>query len=178
MKTFIENWLDYATEQGLDIVEVTEAYNGYPKNTSKAVIGFDTFEEAQSFADKTDRDIVRMSRRDGHHFWYSYGRTFEPLRPDASWFGDNYTCYENQEQWWSEEKDYLCYYVLGDETEISSEDFKKHINRLIEIYNTFESLDENQQVLLASDRDYPEIIPISTMHFHDGDVTDYVIAVK
>lgn len=170
----IEDWLDYADSLGLEIVEVTKGTNGYPKNLSKAVIGFDTWEEAEEFAKETEREIVRMTKRDGHQFWWSEGREFEPLKPTVAWYGDTFEAFESQDQWWESEKEFLQELFANG---ISSEAFKDEINRLIEIYNTFDGLEDNEQVVTESHA-FPEIVPIETMRWHDKDVTDYVIAVK
>ena len=170
----IEDWLDYADSLGLEIVEVTEGMNGYPKNLSKAVIGFDTWQDAEEFAKETGREIVRITKRDGHQFWWSEGREFEPLKPTVAWYGDTYEAFESQDQWWESEKEFLQELFANG---ISSEAFKDEINRLIEIYNTFDGLEDNEQVVTESHA-FPEIVPIETMRWHDKDVTDYVIAVK
>ena len=138
------------------------------------MIDTEEWEEAEQFAKETEREIVRMTKRDGHQFWWSEGREFEPLKPTVAWYGDTFEAFESQDQWWESEKEFLQELFANG---ISSEAFKDEINRLIEIYNTFDGLEDNEQVVTESHA-FPEIVPIETMRWHDKDVTDYVIAVK
>lgn len=169
------DWLEYADDSGLQIVEVTEGMNGYPKNLHKAVIGFDNFQDAEKFAAETQRTVVEMCRRDGHQFWKSCGWTDKPLKPTAEWYGDDYYCYLSIEEWWKEEREFL-QAVLADD--VSPNDFVGHAYRICDIIHAFDALPDGSQVLISGRFNVVEHIPIETMHWHDDDVTDYVIGVK
>lgn len=172
--THIEDWLDYADSLGLQIVEVTEGRNGFPKNLSKAVIGFDTWEDAEKFTKETERQVVRMTRRDGHQFWFYKGRTFEPLKPTAEWFGDEYCTYDNEADWWNDAKGSLSA-VLSDIEDIDS--LQSMVNDMWEIHNEFDKQEDDEMIVLCGNTLYGTQKK-QCMCWHDTDVTSYVIAVK
>ena len=64
---------------GLDIIEITEGLNGYPKNIYKGIIGFNNFMSAIEFADIINGEVVLLSRKDGHHFYINNGTTDKPI---------------------------------------------------------------------------------------------------
>ena len=67
--------LDLALEWGLDTAEeVTQGMNGYPSGLYKAISGFESFEDAERFADEVKGEVVLLTKRDGHQFWSNNGR--------------------------------------------------------------------------------------------------------
>lgn len=90
---------------GLDVVETTTGRNGYPQNIKQAIVGFDNWEYAESVAERYGLRITTLHKRDGWQLWECNGdTTLEPLKPDASWYGDNYQAYEGDDvQTWFEE---------------------------------------------------------------------------
>lgn len=174
MGKHIEDWLDYADSLGLQVVEVTEGMNGYPKNLSNAVIGFDTWEDAEDFAKETERQIVRMTKRDGHQFWYSSGRVDEPIRPIADWFGCDYSTYDCEEDWWDDAKYWLSG-ILDELDDIDS--LQSEVNDMWQAHNNFQLLEEDEMVVFCGRTVYG-IKKKEYMRLHDTYVTDYVIAVK
>lgn len=64
---------DLAEQLGLDIVSVTSASNGYPQNVQLALIGFDTFEQAEDVANANGLTIVSLYKRDGWNLWAEQG---------------------------------------------------------------------------------------------------------
>lgn len=175
MSTNTTDWLTSADQQNLTIVEVTEGLNGYPKNLKKAVTGFDFFYEAEQFAKIYQKRTVLLSKRDGHEFWKYCRDAYEALQIDESWIGDNNVIFRTREEWWETEKNYLKDCILQEDT--TADDFKEHIERILNIHNTFDYVFENQQVRMCMGNSYPEIIPMTAMRYHDSDVTDYAIAV-
>lgn len=173
MEKHIEDWLDYADNLGLEIVEVTEAKSGYPKNLSKAVIGFDAWEDAEGFAKETERQIVRMTRRDGHHLWFSEGRTFEPLKPTEEWYGDEYRTYDNEADWFEDAKEVLSA-VLPDIEDIDG--LQSMVNDMWEIRNEFDKQKADEMIVLRG-RTLYGTQKKQCLRWHDTDVTSYVIAV-
>ncbi|MBO7241553.1 MAG: hypothetical protein J6U90_03795 [Methanobrevibacter sp.] len=73
------NTLNLAEDYGLDIIEITEGLNGYPKNIYKGIIGFNNFMSAIEFADIINGEVVLLSRKDGHHFYINNGTTDKPI---------------------------------------------------------------------------------------------------
>lgn len=79
-----------AEQLGLDIVSVTESSNGYPQNVQLALIGFDTFEQAEDVANANGLTIVRLYKRDGWNLWAEQGAAWGPIKLGAEDYGDDY----------------------------------------------------------------------------------------
>lgn len=61
--------LDRAEELGYEIIETTSEGNGYPSNLKKAIIGFEDFEDAESFASKYGLRVEKFYRKAGWQLW-------------------------------------------------------------------------------------------------------------
>ena len=59
-----------AEENGLELITTTSARNGYPQRLKRAIIGFDTFEDAEKLAHENGLSIEYFSKRDGWCLWY------------------------------------------------------------------------------------------------------------
>lgn len=77
LKFIIMTLEEIAYENGLDLIETTSEMNGYPRNLRKAIIGFETFDEAQKLADMYDLTVQEFTRRDGWQFWVREGKMWE-----------------------------------------------------------------------------------------------------
>lgn len=66
------------TEQydNLQAIEVTTGTNGYPRGLHGAVIGFDSYDEAEKVAKVYGGEVVEFHRRDGWQLWESRGYAF------------------------------------------------------------------------------------------------------
>ena len=74
------------------MIETTASRTGYPERLQKAIIGFDTFEQAEELAKENGLSIEFFRKRDGWNFWYRTGSTaYEPFRRSAEDFGDDYS---------------------------------------------------------------------------------------
>ena len=60
---------EIANEIGLQVITTTIDLSGFPKNERLGVIGFDSYNQAESFAEKHDLDVVLFWRRNG---WQCY----------------------------------------------------------------------------------------------------------
>jgi hypothetical protein len=65
-----------AYEHGLDLIETTSDGNGYPRDLKYAVIGFETFDEAQELADRYGLTVREFKKKDGWQLWVRGGRTW------------------------------------------------------------------------------------------------------
>lgn len=65
-----------AYEHGLDLIETTSDGTGYPRDLKYAVIGFETFDEAQELADRYGLTVREFTRRDGWQLWVRGGRAW------------------------------------------------------------------------------------------------------
>lgn len=68
---------EIAYEHGLDLIETTSEMNGYPRNLKKAIIGFNTFDEAWELANRYGLSVQEFTRRDGWQLWVRGGRMWE-----------------------------------------------------------------------------------------------------
>lgn len=61
----------YEEEQNgdLDIVDVTSGRNGYPSGVRQAIVGFSSFEEAKLIAEKYQKNVVLLHKRDGWNLY-------------------------------------------------------------------------------------------------------------
>ena len=83
---------EIASENGLQLIETTASRTGYPKCLRKAIIGFDTFEQAEELAKENGLSIEVFQQHDGWDLWYRTGCTaYEPFRRSAEDFGDDYS---------------------------------------------------------------------------------------
>lgn len=64
---------EIAYENGLELIDTTSAMNGYPQCLKKAIIGFDSFEEADKLAKENGLSIEIFTKRDGWNLWYRTG---------------------------------------------------------------------------------------------------------
>lgn len=70
-----------AYENGLELIETTSERNGYPANLKYAIIGFNSFEEAEKIAKDNNLSIEIFTKNDGWQLYYRTGnRVHEPLR--------------------------------------------------------------------------------------------------
>lgn len=88
--------VEIASENGLQLIETTASRTGYPECLRKAIIGFDTFEQADKLAEENGLSIEIFQKRDGWHLWYRTGSTaYEPFRRSAEDFGEDYSEFSN-----------------------------------------------------------------------------------
>ena len=92
MKQF--DFEDLAYKEGLELIETTSERNGYPRCLKKAIIGFDSMEEAREYAEQHDLSIEIFHKRDGWNVWYRTGnRAYDPFTRTAEDYGDDYNLF-------------------------------------------------------------------------------------
>lgn len=85
------NLEDIAAENGLELIDTTSARNGYPQDLQKAIIGFDSFEQAEELAKENGLSIEIFHKRDGWDMWYrTRCHAHEPFERSADEYGDDY----------------------------------------------------------------------------------------
>lgn len=83
---------EIASENGLQLIDTTANSTGYPEWLQKAIIGFDTFDQAEELAKENGLSIEVFQQHDGWDLWYRTGCTaYEPFRRSAEDFGDDYS---------------------------------------------------------------------------------------
>lgn len=154
--------MDAAYEYGYEVVETTQGMNGYPQGLGKAVIGFETFEDAKDFAREIGGQVVDLCKRDGWQFWKSNGRVWEEWKMNAEDYGDDYECVTDAQEWWQGERE-----IMSEVEYDTPEDMYEHLEMIKDIYEEIEGLCENEQLLICRGRRYDtEVIPIKTMRYH------------
>lgn len=156
---------DIAYEHGLEVIETTTSYYGYPKELKRAIIGFDTFEEAESLAERHDLKITKFFKKEGWQLWCRDGsRCFHPLRIRSEDYGDDYRhhhCSDDRTFFEDEVKPCLDNFDDLD----SLEKFLRDKRKLLE---EIESIDDSQLVISYMGR-YCETIDMESMEWrHDG----------
>ena len=81
---------DVADELGLTVVTTTTSRTGYPENLKNALIGFETFKQAEKVAEKYGLRITTFFKRDGWQLWYrNNNEAYQPIQVVAGDYGDN-----------------------------------------------------------------------------------------
>jgi len=147
----MENIHDIAYQNGLTVIETTTNYTGYPENLRPAIIGFKTFEEAQELAKSHGLNVCTFYKKNGWELWYRNGNnTYEPLKPNAEDFGDNFkiyygTNYKDFDDFYNQEGSF----IKDNINNLSFEELQIHLNKLKEVYNEIEF--HEQDDLLITD---------------------------
>lgn len=83
---------EIASENGLQLIETTASRTGYPEGLQKAIIGFDTFGQAEALAKENGLRIEFFQQHDGWDLWYRTGwQAGEPFLRSAEDYGDDYS---------------------------------------------------------------------------------------
>lgn len=89
---------EIAYDNGLELIQTTAGMNGYPQQLQDAIIGFDTFEEAEKLAKENGLSIEVFTKRDGWDLWYRTGNTaWEAFERSCEDYGEDYAQYANDE---------------------------------------------------------------------------------
>ena len=89
---------EIASENGLQLIETTASRTGYPECLQKAIIGFDTFEQAEKLAKENGLSIEIFQQHDGWNLWYRTGCTaYDPFTRSAEDFGDDYSEFSKED---------------------------------------------------------------------------------
>ena len=80
-----------AEGNGLKVITTTSAKNGYPQRLKRAIIGFDTFEDAEKLANENGLSIEIFTKLDGWRLWYRTGdHALAPFERSFEEYGDEY----------------------------------------------------------------------------------------
>jgi hypothetical protein len=142
-----------ADEYGLDVIETTSNGNGYPENLQKALVGFETFEEAQNVAEQYGMMITTFTKKDGQQLYFRNGnQTYEPLRITAEDYGDDYKAYSSKEakSYFEEVKLRLCEFE-------NISDLKDFIDEQYPIIEELEYIDDDELVIVHNNEYYDTI---------------------
>lgn len=150
----------------LKYIETTSDGNGYPSNIKGAIIGFETFEQAQELAEITRLEIQIFSKKDGWSLWYRTGHTaFTTFENSARDFGDNYT-----EVYAKSEEEFITEEVspfLEDNEFTSFDEIEEFLKSKKELWEAIEDAEEDEIVIAHEGRFYETIKGKSMSFSHD-----------
>ena len=160
-----------ASKYGLDIISTTTASNGYPQNVKDAMVGFETFEQAQKLAEKYNLSIQSFTKKDGWGFWVRNNNViFAPYENSCEDYGDNF----NELAKMSEAdfiEDEVTPFLEG--YNLNFERIEELIKNKKEIWEEVSSLEEGEIVITHEGR-YYETIKKKSMYF-SHDTRNYII---
>lgn len=143
------------------MIDTTSAMNGYPQGLKKAIIGFDSFEQADKLAKENGLSIEIFTKRDGWNLWYRTGdKAWEPFERSAEEYGDDYREFSNEDL---EE-------FYENEVQPSVSDFadfaslRSFLDNKEKIYDKIEEADDDELVITL-DGNYYETIKKTTMSY-------------
>ncbi len=86
------DFLNLANE--FELIETTSEPNGYPRNLRKAIIGFESFEQAEELAEKHGLSIEMFERRDGQDLWTRRDTIHKPFDMASIYTEEGYDFYK------------------------------------------------------------------------------------
>jgi hypothetical protein len=159
---------------GLDVIEFTSDYDGYPRGLYNGLAGFDSFEDAEKFAKAHGMQVVRAHRRDGWQLWYSDGRWTEPLNIE-----DYFEAADHEIDWYDnsdEDRERLLRDLKGMIEGLESiEEIQAVANTAKEVLDQMDEIDDNQKIMV--DNGDVSAYDAHPTRVHDDDATEYQIAV-
>ena len=86
------DFLELANE--FTLIETTSEANGYPRNLRKAIIGFESYEQAEELAEKHGLSIEMFERRDGWDLWTRRDSIFKAFDMASIYSEEGYDFYK------------------------------------------------------------------------------------
>lgn len=152
------NLRELADNEGLRYVETTSEANGYPRHIKGAIIGFDTFEDAEALAEEHGLTIMQLHKRDGWQLWYRRGETYEAMEITSGDYGDDYSelLQMDAEDFYSEEVEPML------DNFATLAELRTFIEEKEELWEEVENLEEDEVIITYEGR-YYETIKQKTM---------------
>lgn len=155
-----------AYEKGLEYIETTTGMNGYPQHLRGAIIGFETFEEAEEVAQEHGLRITTFFKRDG---WKLYqrerGTTYRALHITASDYGDDYKHFTNK----ISESDFIEEELLPNLAATTFGDIQIITQRYEELFDKIVEAEDDELVIASTFGEYVETIKKELMSWtHDS----------
>ena len=145
-------------EFGLERISTTSDTSGYPRRVGYALIGFDTFEEAESCAEKYGLKLDEFMKKDGWNLWCR-GNCIpsEELTITEDDYGDDYWMVgpTDREEYINRMKE-----DIQDAAEF--EDIENIVSNAKEVLDEMEDLEDNENLVLYGLKFY-EKVRVNTM---------------
>lgn len=147
----------------LRVVETTSSANGYPSHVMPAITGFESWEQAEQFANANKLTLMWCDYRDGQNLWYRAHNAIEPMTITADDFGDSWSIEDNEEFWFEG--------FRQDMAECESiEQMQELIKVGEEIHDAFATLGDDEALLLYEGSLHRVIQAKNAICFYDEDV--------
>lgn len=155
-----------AYEKGLEYITTTTGVNGYPQHLRGAIIGFETFAEADEVAKEHGLRITTFYKRDG---WQLYQRdsntTYGPMNITSYDYGDDYKHFTNE----IPQEDFLEEEVLPNLAATTFGDIQNTIQRYEELFDKIVEAEDDELVIADTFGEYVETIKKELMSWsHDS----------
>ena len=154
--------------ENLQVIETTSAMNGYPQSLKKALIGFQSFEEAERIASEYGLSIEIFTKRDGWQLYYrTNNRAYSAIEISAEDFGDDYrsfTASDYDDFYENEVQD-----MIGEFE--SFEDVESFLKSQKKIYEAIENLEDYEMVLTCQGKYYDTVKQYTMCHYYDTKTT-------
>ena len=162
-----------AYEKGLEYIETTTGMNGYPQYLRGAIVGFETFEEAESVSKEYGLRITTFFKYVG---WQLYKRssntTFEPMKITSSDYGDDYRHFTND----ISVEDFIEEELLPNLSATTFGDIQNITQKYEELYDKIAEAEDDELVIVDSFGGHVETIKKELMRWcHDS--KEWVIGV-
>lgn len=161
---------DIAYENGLEVITTTSSHNGYPQRLQCAIIGFDSFEQADKLAKENGLSIEIFTKRDGWNLWYRTGdEAWEPFERSAEEYGDDYREFSEEDLEGFYENEVQPF--VSDFADFAS--LRSFLDNKEKIYDKIEEADDDELVI-TSEGNYYDTIKKTTMEY-EYDTHHYAI---
>lgn len=155
---------DIAYENGLELIDTTSAMNGYPWGLKKAIIGFDSFEQADKLAKENGLSIEIFTKRDGWNLWYRTGnKAWEPFERSAEEYGDDYREFSEEDLEGFYENEVQPF--VSDFADFAS--LRSFLDNMEKIYDKIEEADDDELVITSEGNYYDTIKKITMEYEYD-----------
>ena len=159
-------------EFDLERISTTSDTSGYPRNVGNALIGFETFDEAESCAEKYGLKLDEFMKKDGWDLWCRCSCIpSEELTITEDDYGDDYWMVgpNDREEYINRIKE-----DIQDATDF--ENIESIVSNAKEVLDEMEDLDDNENLVLYRLKFY-EKVPVHTMR-KTVDTRTYVLGLK
>lgn len=164
-----------AERHGLELIETTDKYNGYPSNLKNAIIGFNNFKQAEEIAEKYNLEITSFNKKDGWELWYrtnSYIST--PFTNSSDDYGDNYSEVRKMDEEEFIDREVL-HFFSGNVIE-SFDEIESFLSAKKEIWKHVDLM-ETDEIVITYEGNYYDTIKKESMYFYH-DTKHFVIGVQ
>lgn len=147
----------------LRVVETTSNANGYPSHVMPAITGFESWEQAEQFAEAHNLTLMWCDYRYGQYLWYRANTASVPMTITADDFGDSYELVTSEEYWFDDFQEQMANCE-------SIEQMRELLKDGEEIHDAFATLGDDEALLLFEGSLHRVIQAKNAIYFYDEDV--------